>query len=283
MPVTDWQFQYGTLLMGPSTNIGIVGVSGLDDLPSFRTSDTDRPQDHGMYAGKDYLSGRVVELDLRITAASDAAFRSTIQALNDATVIAAAEGILTFQLPGMASNRILFVRPRKRSLPQDWDYAAARKGNGALQFFATDPRIYDATQSSSSTAAATSGGGRTYNRTYNLTYAAGGAGGTINATNAGNFPTRPTVRIDGPVTDPRIENVTAGKYLQFSGLTLASGEWLDIDFQNRTVLLNGTASRYNYLTSTSSFWELGPGNNQIYFTSGSATGTLTLTYRSAWL
>lgn len=282
MPLADWQLSYNGLTLGAGTPYGLTNALGLDDLPDLRTSDTPRPSDHGLYAGSDFAAGRLVELALTVTAADNAAFRAAIQALDDATVLQTTEKALSFQQPGSAAARRVNVRPRRRSIPNDWDYVF-RIGRAILQFYATDPRVYDDTLLSSSTAAATSGGGRTYNRVYNLTYAAGGAGGTITATNGGNFPTRPTARIDGPVTDPRIENVTAGKFLQFSGLTLAAGEWLDIDFANRTVLLNGTASRYNLLTSTSSFWELAPGANQINFTSGSATGTLTLSWRSAWL
>ena len=282
MPLADWQLTYNGLTLGAGTAYGISDLRGLDDLPELRTSDTPRPQDHGEYPGIDYAAGRTVDVALTVTAATDAAFRAAIQALEDATILRTAETALSFQNPGMASPRRVNARPRRRSIPNDWDHVF-RIGRVALQFHATDPRVYDDNQSSSSTAAATSGGGRTYNRVYNLTYAAGGAGGSITATNNGNFPTRPTARIDGPVTDPRIENVTAGKFLQFSGLTLAAGDWLDIDFANRTVLLNGTASRYGFLTSTSSFWELAPGANEIKFTSGSATGTLTLTWRSAWL
>lgn len=282
MPLTDWQLSFNGLTLGAGTAYGINDMRGFDDLPDLRTSDTPRPSDHGLYPGSDFAGGRTVEVALIVTAATDAAFRAAIQALEDATVLRAAEAALSFQKPGMAAARRVNVRPRRRSIPNDWDHVF-RIGRVVLQFAATDPRVYDDALSTGSTAAATSGGGRTYDRTYNLTYAAGGAGGTITATNAGNFASRPTARIDGPVTDPRIENVTAGKYLQFSGLTLAAGEWLDIDFANRTVLLNGTASRYNYLTSTSSFWELAPGASQINFTSGSATGSLTLTWRSAWL
>lgn len=277
----DYQAEYSGLLMGPGTSYELDDFGGLDDLPDARTSDVPRPSDHGLFAGTDFAAGRTVDLTVKVEAASAAAFRSALDSLINVVDIQPTELPLTFRLPGMTANRRINVRPRRRAvLPVKGLYGKIAKV--ALQFLATDPRVYADDETVLSTAAATSGGGRTYNRVYDLTYAAGGTGGSIAALNAGTFPTRPILKITGPATTPRIENVEANAFLTFN-LTLAAGEFLVVDLAARTVLLGGTASRYSSLAIGSSWWELPPGTSTIRFSSADSQGTLEVRYRSAWL
>lgn len=278
------QFEYQTtpaLLLGPTTALGITEARGFDELPNVRTSDTPRPADHGLFAGRDFAGGRVVELDLTITGTTDLAFRASVQSLADATVFRQDELPLVFRLPGYTANRRVNCRPRRRSLPDNWDLVH-RAGRATLQFVATDPRIFTDAETVLTTAAATAGGGRVYNRVYNLTYAAGGTGGTLIATNEGNFETRPRLKITGPCDTPKIENVTASKFLQIN-VNVAAGDFLEIDTDARTILLNGTASRYSSLSSDSSWWVLDPGSSSLKFTSANNVGTLEVRFRSAFL
>lgn len=277
----DYQAEYSGLLMGPATPYELDDFAGLDDLPDSRTSDTARPSDHGLFPGTDFAAGRVVDLTVKVEAANAAAFRTALDALINVTDLQPAELPLTFRLPGMSANRRINVRPRRRAvMPVNGLYSKITKV--ALQFFATDPRVYADDETVLTTGAATSGGGRTYNRVYPLTYAAGGTGGSIAALNAGTFPTRPVLKITGPSTNPKIENVEANASLTFN-LTLAAGEFLVVDLAARTVLLGGTASRYSSIVLGSAWWELPPGTSTIRFSSADSQGTLELRYRSAWL
>lgn len=53
--------------------------------------------------------------------------------------------------------------------------------------------------------------------------------GTFTITNdGGDRIRRGLMVIDGPATDPKVENLTTGEYIQYEG-SLASGEWLMID------------------------------------------------------
>lgn len=284
MPISgDYQLDYLGLVLGAGTDYEIVEIRGIDDLVEMRTSDIERPAEHGLFAGTDFAAGRTVEIDLEVTGTTDAAFRANVQALADKTVIQSAESPLVFRLPSLSSglDRRINARPRRRVLPVNLDYFF-RIAPARLAFFAVDPRVYSDAETTLTTAAATSGGGRTYARVYPLTYAAGGTGGTLVATNAGNFPTRPTLVVTGPCDTPKIENVTAGRHLQVA-VVLASGDFLEIDTDARTVLLNGTASRYSSLSQDSSWWELAPGASSLKFTSASNVGTLEIHFRSAWL
>jgi phage-related protein len=117
---------------------------------------------------------------------------------------------------------------------------------------------------------------------YPVVYGGGGSYGSIIATNLGSTEAPVTIRINGPVTNPTVRNVTTGESL---GLTvvLAAGEFMDLDTKNHTVLLGGTANRYSTLT-TPQWWGLQPGTNEIrYFADITSASTVTVTYRSAWV
>jgi hypothetical protein len=131
--------------------------------------------------------------------------------------------------------------------------------------------------------------GRAYDLTFDRTYPASNVAGAVIVTNLGNIPVDPILRLYGPCTNPRIENATdASKSLRFTGVTLAAGEYLEVDVRNRTVRANGdaAANRYSNLDFTlSQWWRLLPGDNNIRyfpetFTAGAAA---VLIFRSAWI
>ncbi|MFN0028411.1 MAG: phage distal tail protein [Acidimicrobiales bacterium] len=143
--------------------------------------------------------------------------------------------------------------------------------------------IYADTASEGSCSLPSAGGGLSFPLTFPRTYGAVATGGTILAVNAGSFDTGCTFRIDGPAVNPKIESVTAGKTLAIN-ITLLVGEFLVIDTQYRTVLLGGTTSRYSSLDSTSRWFSLAPGTNEIAFRAATSTvASLTAVWRSAWL
>jgi hypothetical protein len=45
----------------------------------------------------------------------------------------------------------------------------------------------------------------------------------------GSWMTHPIVRIEGPITDAKIENETTGEKLDFDGVTIAAGDWYEVD------------------------------------------------------
>lgn len=283
MPVADYQIEIDGLTLGAGTPYEIhdEGPAGLG-LPAVRTSDVPRPQDHGLFFGSDFLAGRTIAFSLwlhALTAEAASALMDTLSAVWQPPAGQDTVNPLTLRLPGQDPRR-LNGRPRRLAYRPGLLHTGVVEA--ILQYDVADPRWYDDTETVLSTVAATSGGGRTYDRTYPLTYAAGGTGGNLTVTNAGNFPTRPVLTITGPATSPRAENVTAGRHLLFD-LTLGAGDFLVVDMDARTILLGGTASRYSSLAPGSSWWDLAPGENQLKYTSADSMGTLEVRYRSAWL
>jgi len=67
-------------------------------------------------------------------------------------------------------------------------------------------------------------------------------------------------------------------------LDLAAGQYLDVDVDRRTSLINGQVSRSGAMTSRGWF-DLAPGHSDIAFSASSFTpdAMLTVTARSAWL
>ena len=88
------------------------------------------------------------------------------------------------------------------------------------------------------------GTGLTYPLVYPLNYGvpAGSTPGAVTVPNDGTAPYWPVLRIDGPVTNPVVTVNETGDWVRFNG-SLTAGQWLDVDCQNRRVLLNGQVSQ----------------------------------------
>lgn len=131
-------------------------------------------------------------------------------------------------------------------------------------------------------------GGRVYPLTYDRTYAPGGVVGEGTITTLGDADSNFVARIYGPCTDPIIENETIGKSLVLLGLTIAAGNFLELNTRTCTVRMNGDAgdSRYDRIDfTTSQWWTLAPGLNTIRFNPGtsSAPSNVTFVYRDSYL
>ena len=93
--------------------------------------------------------------------------------------------------------------------------------------------------------------------------------------NSGDRDAMPVVRAYGPFGDEgnaadvtTIGNVTSGLALSFVGMGVAAGDYLEIDFRRKTILVNGLSSqsRYSYLSFPSSaWWTLQPGVSVVSF------------------
>lgn len=270
---------FGSLFFGPGSKIHVGGITGLDDLPGIRAFDQDRAGDHGAWLGVDLMATRTIELTLHLIGDTAAEYAGLVAQLEAVMQPQATEQNLYLY----GSSRMVKVRPRRLSLPYEAD-RFSRTGTAVAQFLASDPRVYDAVLQSPSIGLPTAGTGFAFTFGFPLSFGVATSGGNLNLSNAGNFPTRPLLTVQGPCLNPSITNVTAGKQLAF-GITLGSGDSLTIDTDARSVLLNGIASRRNTLTAASQWWELAPGTSTLQFRAGAyqAAALLTVAFRSAWL
>lgn len=114
------------------------------------------------------------------------------------------------------------------------------------------------------------------NQVYNVNNTNIGVNQTI--TTAGNWPTFPTINLIGPITNPKITNVTTGQFIEFSA-TLASSVIYVIDllYGKKTVTEPAvSANRISQVTASSNLatWSLIPGSNTVVVT---GTGTSAVT------
>lgn len=106
--------------------------------------------------------------------------------------------------------------------------------------------------------------------------------GSVTVTNAGDFETRPVISITGPVISPTLVSITSGKEVSWTGLTLAAGDTLVVDFDSRQAILDGNALRPADFTSA--WWVMEPGDTEIQLGGQTSGGsTITVTWRDAWI
>lgn len=284
----DWQAEWSGLLFDGAVDstalYQLVSVDGLADMPDLVTADRERLRRHGIIPGDDFLTDRETVWRIRVEGDTLEETLAGVDDLRRATAPGLDEGPLVFQFPGVADGvkAQVSARCRKRSIPMDQLYRVGIV-EVLLMFGATDPRLYEAAEHEEQTTLPTGGGGLDIPADVPFVLGAAATGGSILADNDGTFDTPLMARIDGPATNPRLIDVTHDRFLQFN-LSLAAGEWLEIDSEARTVMLNGTASRYYTIAAGSTWFDLEPGTNEVTFrASTSSAATLTLSWRSAWV
>lgn len=256
-------------------------IDGWNGSPDVRLGGTDRVQDHGQFDGPTFFASRV------ITVAGTAIGPDKTSALLAQDIISS---VATWDPSQTYLMRVSEPgRPTRRA--QVRLNAATKVGaftglsfEWQLQLKSPDPRRYDDVESLLTLHPPTgASGGVTLPATVPWTLSTTGVSTSSGvATNAGTVATRPTVTLHGPLVDPQIAHVDVGRSLSLS-ITLASDDVLVLDFDRRTVLLNGSASRSSTLTSSAAWWELVPGGNDLQFTAGGGDGSAEVRWRSAWL
>lgn len=277
--MANYQLTFNGLTIGAGTSFPILEAHGLEDLPAVRAGDLDIGFYDGQVPGVDLSSGRTVQLDLLVLDSGIGDFFTNIEALKAATVLGGStETALTHQLPGR-STRSCLARARRRAITVDNEYGM-RFGKAAVEFYATDPRWYDSSFTTSSIALPSAATGLTFPATASFTFGSAGTGGSATVTNAGNYPAPWVATFSGRLVTPSLS--LGANTLTFNG-TLNAGETLVVDSLARSVLLNGTASRYSWLTLTSTWFTLPVGSSSVTFSAASGTGTCTFAYRSVWV
>jgi len=89
--------------------------------------------------------------------------------------------------------------------------------------------------------------------------------GITTLNNTGNFSIAPVIRIMGECINPIIKNLTTGAEMKFN-LTLAAGEFLDIDVYKQNIVDNNGVNRVSTLDINSQWIWIDTGINEIQFT-----------------
>lgn len=281
----EWQIEHNGLVIGDETEFLIAQISGLADIPEVLTTDRNILSSHGIHPGRDYLGKRAVTLVLEIDARTPELHADLFGRLATAFRPGADEAPVRFKIPGIAGGHeaLFYARSRKRSAPisLDWLYGLPMV---TVELEASDPRLYSSLSSIFTGSLGGSSEGLKFPLLMPAQFGAIDTGDRIQCPNSGSFPVAPLVRINGAATNPRLTHIGSGRTFALN-LSIPEGDFVEVDFEERTVLLGGTIHRFSSLAASSRWWSLDPGENEIRFTTdaGTESGHVSVSYRSAWV
>ncbi|MEU6318089.1 hypothetical protein [Streptomyces sp. NPDC047009] len=290
----DYQFDVGGLVIGTGTKVPVSEVAGMG-APDRRTADVDNPTDDGGFPGVDLFGTRTVSIEAGIRTPDDPAaaldLLAQLQQFTGADSIRKTAGALTVlraKWPGR-DVKCLFGRWRRVEA-----VSMAQAVYGwiplTLEFAATDPHWHADTVQGLMLPLDISNDSQGFTAPVEAPITTGVSDPSERpgwVTNGGDEAAWPTLRIDGPVTNPKVWVVETGRYLQLQ-TDIAAGEWIDIDTRPgaRWVLRNGSGNAAPALTSGSrlDLFQIPKGTSEIRWTATDYTNTcrLTLSWRDAY-
>lgn len=239
---------------------------------------TDLPGQDGQRDDTAYFSTRTVQLTGAVVPTLAGASRTKAKDALAPFLAPNARPQLLYAFDEDTDTRSLTLRVGQWSNPIDHPVNATAF---SVQFVCPDPISYGLLQREITVPlAAGAATGRAYPRTYPRAYSSAVPVDVAVAT-AGTYPTWPLVRIYGPCQDPALTWVDPttgapiGVQVVFDGLTIADGDYVEVDTRARTAVEDGDpmANRYNFVDFSSTVWgPLQPGSNKLRFTA-SSTGT----------
>lgn len=249
----------GYQLLPPTDEAGLISISGLGS-PSPKREVVSLPRSQGHVDYSEFYEGRVLSLAGASYGPSMELCNSNFDSLKAKFQLGAFRN-LKFKRIGQSDYEQISVKVAS-SLDTSMS-GASQRIRWSLDVFAQDPRIYAFTQSIGSydpTVGASSG--LELPLLWPLDFQ--GSGVTyLSLENEGTFPTPPIFTIEGPVTNPILDNDTTSQSFYTSGLTLAAGESAVVDMGARTFSIEGVV-RMDFLDAALSSWfELQPGVNDI--------------------
>lgn len=280
---TDGQLEWRSTLLGTGTSYGLTKLEGwLADLPPMRGDDFDRPSRHGMFPGASEMSKRTVTWSGLIACPPSqlASLRDAVQQLTAPAEVPVEEPLV---IRDIGTAWMCMARAKRRTVSIDI-YTPLGFATYAIQWEATNPKLYSpALHSSSTPLASPPTTGLVFPVQAPFDFGAGPVGGNLTVINSGSVATWPTFTIAGPVTGPVLTNHATGQQLLFNpAVTITAGQQLVIDTDQRQVTLNGVAA--NNLLFTRGWFPLLPGSTRIDFTSAgtySPSALFTVSWRDA--
>lgn len=291
-PTRDYQIDIGGVLMGPGTPYVIGQVGGLGS-PELRTQDIDLATDDGALPGVDYYRPRTVVIEAGIRTPGDAsaaydALGVLQRAVSNPAVRkqAGALEVLRLKWPGRPARR-MYGRVRRLDVAST---AQAIYGwiPFTLEITATDPGIYDDVQQAVVLPLdAGSGGGFKAPLVAPITTGVADPSSRPGwVVNAGDLGAYPVLRLQGPVTNPRVRVVETGRVLELA-ISLRDTDTVEIDTRAgaRWVLLNGgNAAPALTAASRLDLFTIPPGRSEIRWTATDYTNSarLSVAWRDAY-
>ena len=235
----------------PVDDLGCVALvtqtDGWRTTAAPRVDVTDRPARDGSRSGKSTQPGRTVTIQGKVKAPGEIALLTWIDRfkalLSDDDTDRT--GTLTVAEPHLTRYQAFRRGAEMVAVP-----LSTTEGTFSMILWADDPRQFG-TPLTASTGLPQVTGGLQLPFTLPFTLNSTVATGQVSLVNPGEAPGPVSIRMWGPVIGAsQIVHVGSGLTLVFaSALSLADGQWLDIDMENEEVLANGQVERAEFVTS----------------------------------
>lgn len=249
----EWQIAFRGVVMGRNTTLALSTLEGFG-TPEVRSEDAPLMDAHGELAGVDLYSGRKISFTIQAAGATTTDVANNLDLVKQVFALADnTDEIFRARLYGWSAPRQLLVRPRRCTAA-----VAFASMYGVIpipvELFAPDPRFYSDTLHS--------------------------LVGPGTAANAGNFLAHPTFHVAGPVASGY--TLTIGTKTLTINRAIGAGEYVDINTYTREVVDQAGLPRTSAIGTASDWPTLAPGNNTVSFT-GIGSGTVTMSWRDAWI
>jgi hypothetical protein len=268
-----------------------LGDEGSGMVPFHRLSERG-PLQHGATDRGFRLDPRVLLLSIAITADSQAEYYQKRTWLTNAFKPLNVPGIVKWQIPGTVLQIDGYLVDGLQFASKD------RRGWNHREVVAVrcdDPAWYDPEAVAITFALGAEGGGMPVPTPVPTPVGADTLDDARTVHYQGELPSYPRlIRITGPFVDPVITNLTIGEKLDFTGVTIAAGDYYDIDlsYLAKTVVDQAGVNKYSELSEDSSLssWRLeaaptAPGGlNELSITGSglSAASRIDITYHNRY-
>lgn len=275
---------YEGVLGAPVDDLGCLALvtqtDGWRTLAAPRVDVADRPARDGSLSGASTQPGRAVTIAGKVRAPGEVALLTWIDRFkslltDDAT---GRTGTLTVAEPHLTRTAVVRRGAETVAVP-----LSTTEATFSMILWSDDPRIFGAPVTASTGLPQVTGGlVLPFTLPFNLNSSV--ATGQVSLINPGTAPGPVLIRMWGPVVGAsQIVHVASGLSLVFaSALSLAAGQWLDIDMENEQVLANGQVERAEFVTSPG--WSrFDKGANTWAFSAETFTGAqIDITATPAW-
>lgn len=293
-PLLPGQIAVGDLLMGDGTDFAVLPDFDPWSRTILADQSGDRAWGHGGWSGSEWTGKAVVGMKVDLKEESWGSWELLRQQLSAAFRAVGDTGTeRELRWHDGAREYVMFGRPRLLAF-REMLLASPSFSRADCGFVALDPLIYDGVESTGSIGLPTFEGGLTVPFTVPFSIDAVPVDGQVDLRNEGTADTGLTLRVDGPVPQPRVTVVGpdgTSTTLRYLG-DVPAGRFLLITTadRNQGALLDGLPQA-NHYGRMAGDWPLLPGNpagggatSTLLFRSAdnNATGRLSWAYRSAW-
>lgn len=231
------------------------GLVGWFGGVGSRVPRTPKPQAHGEFSGRGYLSGRVITVSGLIRSDGDGAAQES--AMNAISGLLADGG--TSRLTVQSGSGTLWADVQRIDEPDVQILVYGRTAAYQARFFAPDPRRY-ADGVWKETGPAVAATGLVWPAVWPLVWPSSGSSGRVTLTNVGKAPSAPVFTLQGAFTSALITCVETGARIGF-GRPVPAGSAVDIS--GRHAVIDGQSDVSRWLQFRE--WEdVPPGESRTY-------------------